>query len=209
MNEPILIRQSQAGYKREFVFSEGGLTCKLRDSSGEREFTVPYEAVDMSAPSTLTLNNTPFSRRASIALVGLGIVVFIVGSYNILANIASIALYTISAALLFAVVANSKTGWLSAKFTVMRISPPPPGTNAALMVLNDDNHDKVMAALTNGWKARLKTLYGRANPDSDHQKETDRLKWLLDRNIIDNLHYHEELARLTASDTAVGFTVTH
>jgi len=77
------------------------------------------------------------------------------------------------------------------------------------MVLHDKNRDQVMAALTNNWKARLKMLYGRANPSNDRQIENDRLKWLLDNDIIDDLHYHGELIRLKASDTTVGFTATH
>ena len=180
MTEPHHIRQARSGYKREFTFGSEKLTCKLRDPSGEREFSVPYEAIDVSSPSTLTLYKTPLVGWLFLLGVLCCIGAATAGGAG-LPDLVSTSLFAFGMLLFGVALANRWTGWFSAKFTVLRISPPPPGTNAALMIINDQKHDEVMETLRGKWKERLKTLYGRANPNADHTQESTRLAWLRDR----------------------------
>src|SRR5215469_80597 len=61
MSEGVAIVQGKLGTRLTFQFGEQ-LTYTLRDHSGEREFAVPYQAINVLAPSMLVADDVQFFR---------------------------------------------------------------------------------------------------------------------------------------------------
>ena len=194
MDDARTIVQNRFGVHLSFKFGPDQLSLAWRDFSGEREFAVNYEAIDVRNVSSLTDNSSQFAR----SLLFIPIVLWLPGIA--LANVnraLSEGLIELSL-LLIVTIYSAKLGRLFAtKFTLLNMSPAPQSAGGhAIRIIKDKNHDAIVAELKARWRARIKRLYGAVNLSNDRDSEIVRLTWLKDNDVLTEAEYREALATL-------------
>jgi len=63
------LTQAKLGVRLSFEFGPKQVKYAMRDFSGERHFSVPYEVINLTSPSVVVVNNPQFVRVLSIIIV--------------------------------------------------------------------------------------------------------------------------------------------
>src|ERR1700748_3907783 len=69
MDGDLTIQQKKLGYFRTFQFGREKLVVTMRDPSGEFQYSVPYEAIDIANPSTLSIKHQFVKHETLVLLV--------------------------------------------------------------------------------------------------------------------------------------------
>jgi len=188
------IKQSRFGVRTRFDFGSERLTYTLRDTSGERRFSVPYEFVAPRNESTLVFNNKNFSWRlrfipvvtflASLAAINIGY------DFAEIIEVASVAVFI---ALLVANFFNI----FAVRFTIVPLVPSPPEAQGQpLRIIDDKRRASIFHELDRNWKLRMKLLHGTVNIAGDPAIELARLTWLRDNDVLSVAEFEVEAAKL-------------
>ncbi|HXQ41069.1 MAG TPA: hypothetical protein VN821_07370, partial [Candidatus Udaeobacter sp.] len=74
MGEEKTMSQSKFGTRLIFQFATDQMSYTIRDYSGERQFSVPYESINVLTPASLVINKVQFYRTLLvIPLIFIGI----------------------------------------------------------------------------------------------------------------------------------------
>ena len=173
--------QRRFGMRVELVIGDQQLRYAIHDSSGGREFFIPYETMALTDLPNVTLSNLPFYRR--LALLPLALFVGAIATMNHVALSEDLALVSI---LCFAAVIAAKLlNLFSVSFTLLPANPAPQGSQGHLArIIRDSSHDHILADLKQSWSARLRQLHGAINPANEPAQELAKFKWLRDKGII-------------------------
>ncbi len=196
MSDDLTIRQSRRGKRRVYRFEPEKLVHTLCDESGERQFSVPYEAIDPQGAWTVLSKNPQFV-RAIVRFAWAGIIFgLVIASFN---SPAGTAIIVASAAAFIGVLLAQSHGVFSVRYTFLKMSPVPAGANTpTLSIISDAHHDAIMAEIERRWRERLRTHYATADLSGDPEKEAARLKWLKERDVISDAEFQEQIRRLQA-----------
>ena len=194
MGEEKTLTQRRFGTRLTYRFAANQLTYKVQDYSGEREFSVPYESINVLNPASLVVNKVQFYRMLLIVpLVIVGASFAVQGTdrttsqyLNLIGLILFVALFGGRYLRLFAV-----------KFTTLQMKPTPPGAgSSSLLIIKDKSHAAVFDEIKARWRARLRQLHGTINFTNDTNAEIAKFTWLKDRAVITDEEYREAVEKL-------------
>jgi hypothetical protein len=193
MSDPITFVQRGLGVRLRFEFGRDALAYAIADSSGEVGFSIGYEHIVASTKSTVTVGNKNFLKKALLAPAAVLGLAFAAGQFN---SAVSNALAAVGAVLLAGLLGARYLNLLSVKYTLIDMQPRPAAArNLMLRIIQDKQHDALLAELMVRWKARHRELYLPVNLANDPAKETSKYAWLKARDLITE----EEEARAVAA----------
>ena len=178
-------------------FDRDRFVYTLRDFSGEVQFTPRYETILMAAPYTFIVKER---RLRTIA-----------GLMVLLAGLAAVAIMLLHAEvggpmsiglilLLVAVLTAEQLGVFSAKCTMLKMEPPPPGAGPrAIRVIQDRHHDEIIGELKARWIARLRQLHLQVDPLNAPQAEQTKFNWLRDSGVISDEEHSRAVDELRSA----------
>ena len=202
MADHVTYRQSRLGVGAAFEFEDLRLKYSFSDRTGEREFYVPYENIDVVNPAKLATNmQNPNLGLISVALAGVFMIAGIGESYPIEPALRGLAIAMVAA--------NLVLSWLKPRvleLTLLQLTPPAPASGGlSVRVLNDASHDAIVAEIRRRWRDRLRQMFGRVNVNEDPGKQFQRLNWLRQNDVVSQAEFHQlasELKALAAALTA-------
>jgi hypothetical protein len=187
------IKQKRYGVRMAFRFDEDKLIRSHADHSGENRFSVPYGAIDVENPSTVTVNvGRRYTRLVAIVAV-LAVIMMLASNHSIYTRVFSI----LGWGLVIALGAINYFKVLSIKYTVLRI---PSRTGAEnIKIIHDDNHDLIYSEILARWRKYFKKLYGAVDHAADPNKELTKFRWLKDHSIITELEYQDAVTKINST----------
>ena len=194
MSGNLTIRQRMLGHSRVFQFERESLLYTLRDQSGERTFSVPYQVIDAKNVSGVRSKNPRFARTLTRAAIVGALAAFAITTVNstigAIVGIASVCAYAM-------IWAAETAGLFSVSFTHIPMAPVPPGANSNLLsIIGDQNRDQIVDELAKRSRERLRALYGTVDLSGDQGREAARMQWLKERGVISEDEYSEQMKRL-------------
>lgn len=188
------IEQSKFGVHVGYDFGADRVTYTLRDTSGERSFSVSYENVALRNTSSFTFNNNILSWRLRF----IPAVTFLLGwfadnsapdlgnSVRIVSILGFVALLICDFAKVFAV-----------RFKLIPLIPSPPEAHGhSLRIIDNRVGSTIFDELAQRWKVRMKFLHGTANTAGDPRNEVARLTWLKENAILTDKEFAIEVAKI-------------
>jgi uncharacterized membrane protein len=196
MAEEKTISQRKFGTRLIFQFARDQMPYTIRDYSGERQFSVPYESINVLTPASLVINKVQFYRTLLIVpLIVIGISIGIQSSDRA----ASQYLILLGVALFVVLLIGRQLKLFAVKFTTLQMTPVPPGAGTtSLMIIKDKTHSAILEEIKTRWRVRLKQLHGAINFSNDASKEIAKFTWLKDRAVITDEEYREAVEKLRA-----------
>jgi hypothetical protein len=189
--------QSRLGTKLKIEFAPDRLRYTISDHSGSRTFEALYETLKVDSFPTVTTRRTIW--RLRIVYVATAVFLLAVLVSNLSKPLAG-ALVIVALLLVPLYWLGQILGLLSITFTLIEMNPPAPGSNGhSIRILNDKDHDEILAEVMGRWKARMALLYGNVNPQADVERETKKFEWLRQRGVIDDERFQCALRILKAS----------
>jgi hypothetical protein len=200
MADIVTYRQSRLGIGAAFEFEDLRLKYSFSDRTGQREFYVPYESIDVANPAKLTIKmHSPDLALISVALAGVFMIAGIGESYPIEPALRGLAIAMVAAAL---VLPRLKPGVLES--TLLQLTPQAPASGGLpVRVLNDESHDAILAEIRRRWRNRLRQMFGRVNVNEDPGKQFQRLNWLRQNDVVSQAEFHQLASELKALATAL------
>jgi hypothetical protein len=191
-----VIKSRKLSVTLTYQFGRDQLIYTLKDRTGELQFPVRYEVIDVPAPYKVTLKD-----RTTILYFGAAGFALIAGAavlkYGSIATIFGL----LGFAALFAGLASTSTGLFSTKNTMFKMAPPPTGAGSrALRVMEGAQHDDIVAELKTRWRDRLRRMHLAVNHTNDPKSEAAKFKWLKEREVISDGEYDAALAELHDAD---------
>lgn len=200
MAEMVTYRQSRLGVGAAFEFEDARLKYAFSDRTGEREFYVPYENIDVVNPAKLTVSmQNPNLALIAVALAGVFMIAGIGEPYPIEPALRGLAIAMVAAAV---VLARLKPRVL--KSTLLQLTPPAPGSaGLPVRVLDDQYHEAILAEIRRRWRGRLRQLFGRINVNEDPSKQLQRLTWLRKNDVVSQDEFQQLTSELKAFAAAL------
>src|SRR5579872_874381 len=199
MGEEKTMSQSKFGTRLIFQFAADQMAYTIRDYSGERQFSVPYESLNVLTTASLVINKVQFYRTLLvIPLIVIGISIGIQSSDR-----AAAQYLTLLGVVLFVVLLVGRhLKFFAVKFTTLQMTPVPPGAGTtSLMIIKDKTHSAILEEIRTRWRARIKQLHAAINFSNDASKEIAKFAWLKDRAVITDEEYREAVGKLRAYAT--------
>lgn len=194
MNSETDIKQSKLGFYREFRFLDDRLDCKVKDLTGERTFTVPYELIDMPNPSHVRTTNPRYSHRLYRTIVAALVAALLIGLVNKTAGGA----LSVAALVCYAGIWIAQTaGWFSVDLTHIPLLGAKAGTPAVISLIGDGQQIRLMQELTTRWRDRVRKLFGKANLEAEPQQEISRLQYLRKLDVLSDEEFEAQIFLLT------------
>lgn len=196
MDEEKTVIQSKFGVRLKFQFGADQLTYSVRDQSGELQFPIYYEAINVLAPSTIVTNNDRFVRRIFAFPIAAIVASIAMTNFN---KAASDGFGLLGGALIVLLLVARALKLFAIRYTMLRMSPPPAGaTNHLIRIIQDKNHAAVIEEIKSRWRARIKKLHGDINFANDATKEIAKLTWLKENAVITDGEYREAVEKVQA-----------
>jgi len=190
------IKQKKFGVQLLFHFGDDKLTRTLSDYSGENQFSVFYDAIDIDDISLLTVNKSQrFLRFLIIITIGLSFILASTKGNHLVADVCGVLIVGSFLALIIAHCLKL----LTIKYTMLRI-PNRTGTNT-IQIIHDKNHDLILQEIKTRRIARMRKLYAGINFANDPNKEMQKFLWLRNNAIINELEYREAMEKLKAAQS--------
>jgi hypothetical protein len=188
--------QSRLGVRLRFQFGLEQLTYTLRDRTGELQFSVPYEAINILAPTRFVSNNRPFVRRLYFIPVILVVASLILSKFD---KPLSGGLAVLGVASIVGIVGGAFFRLFAIKYTMLVMSPKPPGiaTNK-IKIIDDASHSVILEEIKTRWRARMRDLHGSVNFVNDPDKELAKFGWLKQQGVVTEEEYREAVEKLRA-----------
>ena len=184
----------QKAHKKEIrvSFLEDKLDYAMRDQSGEREFSVFYESINLNDPSMMLVKDAQRSRRLFyfISLVILSVAFLSLHDQSegdLQSLYLALALLSVSAG--FAV--NLFMQRKSIRYKIFQTSNKGP-----LHFIQNEDYPSIEKEITDRWVTRAKKLYGTINFLNDFNKEQQKFEWLKHNNVITEEEYKDVLTKL-------------
>ncbi|HEX3065741.1 MAG TPA: hypothetical protein VHQ39_09680 [Dongiaceae bacterium] len=195
MIDQIKITQRKFGRRTGFDFLPDRLVCTMRDTAGEFEFSVPYETIDVLAPTaSIVHSNNGIIRTLAIIPFVIGAVAIILQMY---APAAAGPLLTVSLVLLALVWLSRFFQVFAVKYTSVPITRPPAGTSRkSIVIIKGKHHDAILDEIKKRWRTRLRDIYGSINFSVEPAKEIAKFNWLKDRGVISHEECREAIDKL-------------
>lgn len=197
--------QKRQGAKLTFSFSEEKLTFTLADTSGEKSFAVPYEAIDVFEPSTVTLQNLWLRRKLELYMALYFLITLSIPVMHPNPNGTWRALFLYFASVLVPLIVAgvayhlaAARNWFATKCSVFGIS----GVAASnkIMVIFDKNHAAIVELLKARWRERLRKLHAPVNPANPQKAELAKFKWLKENGVISEAEYLAATSEIAAAN---------
>jgi hypothetical protein len=196
MDDDKQITQRRFGVALKFEFGPESLSYSMQDSSGQRQFSVDYVAINCLSPSKLVLNNRQFAQRllaipiaaavASIALTGIN--KGYSDGFGVLAGALLVLLLIANSLKVFAI-----------KYTMIQMAPSPPGAgNHSIRIIDDKNHSTILSEIRRRWRARIRQLHFKIDFSNPLDRELARFKWMKDKEVITEDEHREVIEKLQA-----------
>ncbi len=194
MAEAKTVTQRKFGTRLTFQFAADQMLYLIRDYSGERQFSVPYESINVLTPASLVVNKVQFYRTLLvIPIVTIFVSIAIQSSDRTASqylNLLSLALFAILLIARFLKV-------FSIKYTTLQMSPVPPGAGTnSILIMKDKDHATILEEIKLKWKERIRQLHGSINFLNDINKEIAKFTWLKDRAVITEEEFREAVKKL-------------
>jgi hypothetical protein len=187
--------QKKFGVRIEIRCEPERLSYSIRDYSGGRTFTAPYETLAIDNLPTLTFANMAFFRRTLLIPLSLLILSILTTQNTPLSEGIALLCFICFAGLLSAKLRN----FFSVTFTQIPMQPLPPGSDGHLIrIIQDKNHDDILANIIRHWKARMLALYGEVQPNIDPEIQAARFNWLRKHNVIDDKELRIAMSKIEA-----------
>jgi len=187
------IAQKKYGVRMTFRFDEDKLIRSHVDHSGENRFSVPYSAIDVENPSTLTVNVARRYTKLVAIVAVLALIMMLATNHSVNSRVFSILGWGFVIA--FGVINYFKL--LSIKYTVLRISGRTATEN--IKIIHDNNHDLVYGEILARWRKDFKKLHGAVDHAADRKKELTKFGWLKDHSIITDLEYQDAVTKINSA----------
>lgn len=206
MGDEKTLNQRKFGTRLTYRFAANQLTYRIRDNSGEREFSVPYESINVLNPASLVINKVQFYRTLLIVpLVIVGVSIAVQGTDKA----ASQYLNLIGIVLFVALLGGRYLRLFAVKFTTLQMTPTPPGAGtSSLLIIKDKSHAAVFDEIKTRWRARLRQLHGTINFANDANAEIAKFTWLKDRAVITDEEYRKAVEKLRKFGTQAAPSAT-
>lgn len=170
-----------------FDFDDKTLNFIVRDDSSVFGFNIPYEEI-LTARSHQTVN------EAWIELVGYIGVAYAWIDWNFIDRPAGNApsLLVIIIAVISLALSVAGRFWFRSDATFINT---PLGR---IVILGDDQHDRIVKEIFERRKKALRGLLGTVNPLNYPQEEIERFRWLRDENLISAEEFNSAYAEITS-----------
>ena len=187
MGDEKTLNQRRFGTRLTYRFAANQLTYRIRDNSGEREFSVPYESINV------------------VPLVIVGVSIAVQGTDKG----ASQYLNLIGIVLFVALLGGRYLRLFAVKFTTLQMTPTPPGAGtSSLLIIKDKSHEAIFEEIKTRWRARLRQLHGTINFANDANAEIAKFTWLKDRAVITDEEYRKAVEKLRKFGTQAAPSAT-
>jgi hypothetical protein len=185
---PVFLQKTY-GKKLKFKFGEDQLGYTISDRSGEKEFSVPYEAINLKDPTSLFVRSRLLRVILLLAVVYGGIACVAVNIHRTRDDPASVILVIVPLTAFFLAEFFCKN--VGKRYTIYQTSNKGP-----IQIMHGKDYSLISKGLQERWVARLKKLHGAINYDTDIAKEELKFKWLKENEVISEQEYQEILLKL-------------
>jgi hypothetical protein len=181
-------------------FEKDRFVYTFRDVTGEIQFSPRYETILIGAPYTSIVKEKQVRAMAGLLVMGTGLTALLM----MVAHSGETGPMSVVVFLcLVALMASEKLGVFSAKCTLLKMEPPPPGAGKlSIRVIHDAHHDEIIAELKARWTARLRQLHLEVNPLNDQNREQTKFNWLRDNGVISVEEYDRAVDQLRSTAAA-------
>jgi cbb3-type cytochrome oxidase subunit 3 len=176
------IKQKRLSNNHTFTFNEESLNFAFKDKSGSDDFDLNY--ADFPEKFSISIEQNEWLRNVGILWCLLGCYRIGTALYNEL-PLSGTGFWFFLGLICLVWYALTKT-----KYSVFK-------TEAGnVFIINDKNHDKIIAEMTSRKKSQLLKWYGDINLDNDLENEISKFNWLVKQNVISQEEAEEKIAQV-------------
>ncbi len=179
--------QKQMAMKTWFTFEDRDLSYKARDNSGEVAFSVDYEAI--SANSRRVFNRNNWLRNVGLLWCVIGVIQ--IGLALASGNVGP------GAAFWFVIGAGCLVFYRLTWSEYTAFETP----HGSLFVINDKNHDAIVAEIDDRRKAGLLAWYHSLDFSGEPVAEAQTVEWLMKQDVLTKAEGEARLAELRDDST--------
>ncbi len=178
--------QKYRGTKLVFNFREKAVAFTHEDATGRRNVEVPYETIDLPNPYDLLVKGYILRRPELIPLAAAAALMAALRGANTSVILVAAAGFLGAAVYLYFV---RRRGVKYTFFTAQ---------NHKIRIMQNNQHDAIVAELKTHWVARLRELFGTVNVLNDPAKELAKFQRLKDLKIISEEEFEQRQAEIHA-----------
>jgi hypothetical protein len=176
------IKQKRLSNKHTFIFNDESFNFAFKDKSGSDDFDLNY--ADFPEKCSISIEQNEWLRNVGVLWCLLGCYRIGTGLYNEIPLSGTVFWFFLG---LICLVCYALT---KTKYSVFK-------TKAGnVFIINDKNHDKIIAEMTNRKKSQLLKWYGDINFDNDFDNEISKFNWLVKQNVISQEEADEKIAQV-------------
>jgi hypothetical protein len=188
-------RQRRFGVRTSFAFGSEHMTYGLGDWHRMGTETIPYEALDLSSRSDLTIGNTGYAVRW-IPMLSLAAAPLWFLGVNRAFSAPPLLLLAIPAAVIGLIMAFELT---AVHFTeIATFGADADGVRRFLRIIKGRHHDDIIVELERAWRDRLRQLYAHLDLAADPNHEAARFTRLAQLGVVDQHELEQAIDRLRA-----------
>jgi hypothetical protein len=201
MEQDRTVTQRRFGVTVSYKFNAENIDCTFKDYSGERRFSVRYEAINVLEHSTMTVNNQAFFRKTLLFPTAM---IFVSWAVSIASPTLSHGLGFLSVIIMVGLLIAKHLSLFAIKYTMLQMSPAPIGSgNHPIRVIFGELHDSIISEITSRWRLRMRLLHGNINLANDSERELAKFNWLKERSIITDDEYRAAEKSIRAATMAI------
>jgi len=187
------LTQKKLDLKLSFRFDEDKLIRTIADFSGESQISVCYEKIDLENKTILTTKSRKtYLRTLQANFLLMAICFALYGSHTISS---SKLFYSLLSIFLFILYISNFQKVFSIKYSTFLIPSQP--KSLGIRVLHDEKYDMIVDEICKGWKRRVRKLYYDASSELPPANQLHRLKWLLEKQVIDEQEYQDSVTKIS------------
>jgi hypothetical protein len=168
-NSGLLLSQKKHGTQTNFMFREDTIMYTVKDGSGSQSFSAYYEDISFEV--------SEFQER-NVWLRNVGVLWLLLGVTISIYEYAATGKPYVSIWLIVGAVCYALYYFRRTRYSVF---DTPKGR---ILIIRDNTHDRIKQEIENRRREILRKKYAFVDPESPPDKETAKLKWLLEHEII-------------------------
>ena len=176
------IKQKKFSNHHAFTFNDESVNFAFKDKSGSDDFDLNY--ADFPKKSSISIEQNEWLRNV-------GILWCLLGSYRVGTSIYHG--YPLSGTGFWLFIGLICLVWFAltkVKYSVFKTSA------GSIFIIQDKNHDKIIAEINKRKKIQLLNWYGDIDLDNDVENEINKFKWLEKENVITKSEAEEKIAQI-------------
>lgn len=175
------LSQKRFSLKTSFQFKNEELKYHVKDRSGSSSYTIPYTSISDSFSEI---------EERQDWYRNVGVLWMIIGLVLMFYNFSNTGEFSFSIWLILGTGLLVTYRVVTIKYTILETE------RGGLVVVKDNQHDKILSEIEKRRKTQLYNHYGKINFSNDPNDEINKFKWLLEIDAIDKIEYEKNIKEI-------------